>query len=167
MIEGLLLKDNDITENTILGGNIDPDKFRFCIKDAQVSRLEECLGETLYNKIVDDFTGNVLSGYYQILYEKYIYPFLIHQSALEYIKCGAYMVNNAGIFKHTPQNGTPAEKPEVDFIVNNQRDMADMYMLRMEKWLCKNKSNLPEYKCDPENIVNPKRQSYGTWDLPC
>lgn len=161
MDDVILLSDNEITESTVLGGNIDVDKYRFCIIDAQNSRLEETLGEVLLQKIKDDFVGGFLTGNYQILYEKYIVPFLIHQSALEYILIGAYMVNNGGIYKHTPQNGQPAEKTEVDFIVNNQRNKSDMYLIRLEKWLCKNK--LPEYKCDPENIVNPKKQSVGTW----
>jgi hypothetical protein len=40
-MELLLLNDLDITENTPLGGNIDVDKFRFCIADAQLSKLEK------------------------------------------------------------------------------------------------------------------------------
>jgi len=161
-MEALLLNDIDITENTPLGGNIDTDKFKFCIADAQVSKLEEILGETLYEKIVKDYTENTLTGNYEIAYTKYIKPFLIHQSAVEYLLIGSYMVANGGIFKNTPQNGTPIEKTEVDFLVQNQRSKAEMYQQRLEKWLLRN--ILPEYYAYSQStIVGAQRQSYGGW----
>jgi hypothetical protein len=72
-MELLLLNDLDITENTPLGG-IDVDKFRFCIADAQLSKLEEIL-ETLYERIKSDYKTDTLSGNYEILYTKYVKPF--------------------------------------------------------------------------------------------
>jgi len=163
MEEIILLSDNEITSSTPLGGNIDVDKYRFCIIDAQNSKLEEVLGENLFNKILADFQAETLTGNYEVLFSKYIKPFLIHQSALEYILCAAYMVDNGGIYRHTPQNGQPADKTEVDFIANNQRNKAEMYCNRMEKWLCKNKSSIPEFKYNDQNIVNPKPQTNGPW----
>lgn len=161
-MEALLLNDLDLTENTPLGGNIDVDKFRFCIADAQVSKLEEILGETLYEKIKTDYTANTLSGNYSILYTKYVKPFLIHQSAVEYLLIGAYNIANGGIFKNTPQNGTAVEKSEVDFLVQNQRSKAEMYQARLEKWLARN--ILPEYYTYLNTTIVPAtRQSYGGW----
>jgi hypothetical protein len=154
-MEYLLLKDNEITSSSILGGNIDVDKYKYCISDAQISSLEEILGEDLYEKIKTEVEDESITGLYLILYEKYITPFLIHRSAMEYLKDGAYMVNNGGIYKHTPQNGTAIDKVEVDLLVSNQRYKADIYQQRMEKWLCKNK--LTEYIYNSENIVNPKK----------
>ena len=46
-MDALLLTDADLLESTPLGGNIDPDKYRLCVNDAQVSKLEEILGETI------------------------------------------------------------------------------------------------------------------------
>jgi hypothetical protein len=161
-MELLLLNDLDITENTPLGGNIDVDKFRFCIADAQLSKLEEILGETLYERIKSDYKTDTLSGNYEILYTKYVKPFLIHQSAVEYLLVGAYMVANGGIFKNTPQNGTAVEKNEVDFLVQNQRSKAEMYQQRLEKFLTRNV--IPEYYTYTQStIVQAQRQSYGGW----
>lgn len=161
-METILLNDNEITESTLLGGNIDVDRYKFCIIDAQISKLEESLGETLYEKIKTDFENNVLTGDYLILHTKYIKPFLIHQSALEYLKIGAYHVSNGGIYKHTPSNGTAIDKNEVDFLVENQRVKAEMYMQRMEKWLSLNR--IPEYYSYVSGTVVPSRkQSMGSW----
>lgn len=160
-MEILLLNDNDITKNTLLGGNIDVDKYRYCISDAQLTILEEVLGEDLYEKIKADFDANTLTGDYLVLHEKYIVPFLIHASTMEYLKDGAYMVNNGGIYKHSPENGSTIEKNEVDYLVQNQRFKSDVYRERMEKWLCK--KQLPEYKFESDNIVNPKRNQPIDW----
>ena len=44
----ILLTDNELSKNTLLSGNIDKDKLRQCILDAQAERLEVLLGEKLY-----------------------------------------------------------------------------------------------------------------------
>ena len=69
----ILLNDNDITKNTLLGGNIDVDKLRQCTLDAQATRLEELLGETLYNKIETDYEAETLTGLYETLYRCFRY----------------------------------------------------------------------------------------------
>jgi hypothetical protein len=46
----ILLSDNDLTKNTVLGGNIDVDKLRQCVIDAQITRLEELLGKRYTTK---------------------------------------------------------------------------------------------------------------------
>ncbi len=99
MATTILLKENELTKNTLLGGNIDIDLYIPCIADAQRIRLEEILGETLYNKICLDFEDDELAGEYLTLYEGYIVPFLIAAAAVEYLLIGAYKVNNNGIFK--------------------------------------------------------------------
>lgn len=127
--------------------------------------MEEILGETLYNKICEDFDNDDLVDEYLTLYEDYIKPFLISQSAVEYLLIGAYKVNNNGIFKAQPDNSVAVDKTEVDYLVNNMRMKAEMYQARMEKWLCR--FPLPEYRSSSNNIVNPIRTRLvcGKWWL--
>lgn len=159
----ILLNDNDLTKNTVLGGNIDVDKLRQCIIDAQITRLEELLGETLYNKIEADFLANTLSGLYLTLYTDYIKPFLIRQGAVEYLKIGAFTVANNGIFQAQPNNGQSISEESLSNLINAVRIKADMFAERMRKWLCKN--HIPEYASNSENIVNPSRPSQSGWYL--
>lgn len=157
----LLLTDADLVGNTPLGGNIDVDKYRLCINDAQVSKLEEILGETLYEKIKTEFSAvpKTLAGDYLILYTKYIKPFLIHQSAVEYLLIGSYQIANGGIYKHAPANSSPVEVGEVNFLVKNQRVKAEMYQARMERYLAI--MNFPEWAYNSENNVNPTPTKYS------
>lgn len=160
----ILLNDNDITKNTPLGGNIDTDKLRQCILDAQATRLEELLGETLYDKIETDFDNGDLSGLYLTLYNDYIKPFLIQQSATEYLKIGAFSIANNGITIPTPANTSAVTEQTLSRIVNERRLVADMYAERMKKWLCK--KQLPEYVSSSDNIVNPQLSSNSGWYFP-
>jgi hypothetical protein len=165
MATTILLKENELTKNTLLGGNIDIDLYIPCIADAQRIRLEEILGETLYNKICLDFENDDLDGEYLTLYEGYIVPFLIAAAAVEYLLIGAYKVNNNGIFKAQPDNSVAVDKTEVDYLVNNMRLKSEMYRDRMFRWLAK--FHLPEYVSNSNNIVNPMRSNLicGKWWL--
>jgi len=159
----ILLRDNDLTKNTVLGGNIDVDKLRQCVLDAQVTRLEELLGETLYNKIETDFETETLTGVYETLYTDYIKPFLIRQSAVEYLKIGAFTVANNGIFQPQPNNAIAITDKNLSNLINEVRIKADMFAERMRKYLCKN--TIPEYASSSDNIVNPNRPSNSGWYL--
>jgi hypothetical protein len=166
MATTILLKENELTKNTFLGGNIDVDLYVSCIADAQRSKLEEILGETLYNKISVDFEKDDLSGLYSTLYEDYIKPFLIRQSAVEYLLIGAYKVNNNGIFKMQAENTVALDKSEIDNLVQNQRLKAEMYQGRLERWLALN--TLPEYTSGESLIVPPimKNVIFRRWYIP-
>ena len=161
----ILLRENELTKNTPLGGNIDVDKYVLAIADFQRIRVEEVLGETLYNKICVDFENDELVDDYLILYQDYLVPFIIHGSAMEYLLFGAYQINNGGITKHNPADSTSVDKVEVDYLVNQQRMKMEVYESRLERWLCK--FPLPEYVSNSNNIVNPIKSKlvWGKWYL--
>ena len=159
----ILLTEQDISKNTPLGGNIDQEKLRQCILDAQATRLEELLGETLYEKIETDYEANELEGDYEILYTEYIKPFLIRQSAYEYLKIGAFNIANNGISVPVPQNASAISDVQLSNLIKDMKIKADMYAERMYKWLCKN--DLPEYAINSDNIINPEKPSTTSWHL--
>ena len=160
----ILLTDNELSKNTWLSGNIDKDKLRQCILDAQSERLEVLLGEKLYEKICADYDADNLEDEYLILYTDYIKPFLIRQSALEYLKIGAFSVSNNGIFQPTSQNAQPISDAQLQVLKDEMSIKANAYADRMHRWL--RKSNLLEYDCDSENIINPIKPSVMPWYLP-
>lgn len=150
-----IIEFQDLTNATPLGGNIDVDRYKFCILDAQNSKLKELLGDALFLKLLNHFNAipKTLNGDYLELYNEFVKPITIHQSALEYLKIGAYQVSNGGIFKHTPANGTPVESQDIKDMVRNQSEKVEMYVIRLNRWLCR--KMLPEYKWHYEQIVNP------------
>lgn len=144
----ILLKNNDITVNTNLGGNIDPNRYLHCIRDAQKTELMPLIGKDLYKKIMADFSGNTLTGVYQELYDDYIKDFVIHKAGELYLAIGAYMVSDAGITKTSTDNTETVSKDEIDYMVVHQRNLAKHYGRQMKKFLNENKDDIPEYQSD-------------------
>jgi hypothetical protein len=153
------LDAGDVSANTPLGGKIDVDRYRFCLVDAQNSKLKELLGDTLYTKIETDYDGDDLSGDYLTLYNDFVKPILIHQTAVEYLTIGSFQVSNGGIFKHTPANATPVDMADVKYIIDSQKLKVEMYVERLLRWL--NRVRPTEYIWHYENEVNPTTRSAG------
>jgi hypothetical protein len=154
-----LIDYSELTNATPLGGNIDVDRYKFCILDAQNSKIKELLGDTLYTKIETDYDNETLAGNYLTLYNEFVKPILIHQSAVEYLTIGSFTVGNGGIYKHTPQNGTAVEISDVKFMIDAQKIKVEMYTSRLRRWLLR--VMLSEYIWHYENIVNPTIQGTG------
>jgi hypothetical protein len=161
----LLIKSSEITKNTPMGGNVDPDKYIYCVKDAQVSILEPLLGTKLFDKILADFASDSLTGIYATLVNEYLKPILIHSAFADYVVIGAYNVANGGIYKHNPQNSETVSKSEIDYLAEKQRGKAQVYIERAERYLCAN--DFPEYKTQ-DNSYDIKSQDInylGGWKL--
>ena len=157
----LLVTDNEITQGSMLGGSIDVERLRQCVLDAQSTRLEELLGQELFEYFQDTETP---SGLYGTLLTDYIKPFLIKQSELEYLKIGAFNIANNGIFLQAPQNTQAITDKNLSLLIAQARSKADMFADRMVRWLCK--KQLPEYTRNSDNIVNYRKNSVGSWFIP-
>ena len=153
----ILLKNDELTKNTILGGNIDVSKYVPAIKDYQKTRLVELLGKPLYLKICEDFENETLSGLYLELYDDYIKEMVIHGAAENYLTFGAYNVANNGITKMRTENADTVSKEEVDFMVQASRKLCNHYEREFLKWIKENP--LPEYPIKNER----KTLNIGGW----
>lgn len=164
MAELLFIKPSELAETTILGGNVDVDKYTFSILNVQRTVIEPLLGTILYDKIVSDITKNTLTGLYEVLYNDYIKPITKYQSAAEYIEVSSYMLTNGGLFKHQADNSEVVSKDEAQFLAGKYHSLSQMYVQRLEKWFCKN--HIKEYKCYQEE-VNAKKgvDLTGGWYL--
>lgn len=152
----LMIRPSEITQFTPMGGNVDVDKYKYNIYDAQVMVIEPLLGTELYNKILAGIEPNStnLQGKYLELYNDYLKPILRHQVFAEYVETGSYVVANGGIFKNAPANTEVVSKSEVQYLASNHRSKAQTYIERAKKWL--DKSGIPEYKnrgCGGSNVM--------------
>ena len=163
----LLITASDLTNNTIMGGNIDPQKYVHVIKEAQIFIVEPILGTKLYNKIITDFENNSLVGVYQTLLIDYVKPILIYSVAAEFILVHSYNIANGGVYKSSPENSEPVSKSEVDFLVQEQHNKADAHIKRLKKYLCS--VSISEYQQSQDNnydLQPDKSMQYsGGWKL--
>jgi len=164
MAELLFITPAEMTSSTILSGNTDTDKFLFCIANVQLTVIEPLLGTLLYDKLVTDITANTLTGLYLELYTDLIKPITKNESCAEYIEISSYMLDNGGLYKHTGENMEVVDKQEAQFLAGKWKTLAQAYVNRFYKWICKNP--LPEYKCyqDEVNAIKGMNLNVG-WKL--
>jgi hypothetical protein len=164
MAELLFIQPQEISNTTILGGNVDIDKYSYSILNTQIMVIEPLLGTELYNKIISDIENDTLAGDYLDLYTNYIKPITKYQATAEYIEVSSYMLTNGGIFKHSPENSQIVEKDETQFLAQKYSALAQGYILRFNKWICKH--NLPEYKVFQDEVNATRNMKLtGGWKL--
>jgi len=163
MAELLFITPEEMTYSTILSGNTDTDKYLFCIADAQISVIEPLLGSILYDKIKSDIEGVGLAGLYLELYTDFIKPITKNEAIAQYIEIASYIVDNAGIYKHTGDKIEVVSKDEAQYLSSKYHNLAQMYIGRFNKWICKNP--LTEYQqCQEEVNAQKVKTSFG-WKL--
>jgi len=167
MAEVLLITPSEITSTTILGGDVDLDKYTYTIFNTQIMTLEPLLGTELYDKMITDFTvPTTYAGLYDTLYIDYIKPILKYKSVSEYISIANYMLTNGGLLKHTSENTEVPTIGEVETLSNKYDSIAQMYIERFDKWISLNSGSIPEYKTsqDDVNAMNDLKIT-GGWYL--
>ena len=163
----LLITAEQLAKGSPLGGNIDVDKYASVINETQVFIIEPILGTKLFDKLITDHPTH--AGVYSTLITDYIQPIIIHSTAAEYISIGGFMVANAGIIRYTPEGSTPATKEEIDFLASKQRAKADVYIERLQRFLCDKQSDIVEYTFsqDEQYDIKPDKNvnTFGGWHL--
>ena len=144
MAEFLFITPQELKSTTILGGNVDQDKFLFSIANVQIITIQRLLGTELYDVILSGAEADSLTGLYLELYDKFVKPITKNQALSEYIKISSYMITNGGAFKHNAENAIPMTPEEISGLSDTYAGIADTYIGRFDKWLCHN--TIPEYK---------------------
>lgn len=156
MAELLFITPQEIARTTIVGGNVEADKYSFCIFNVQITYIQPMLGDDLYNKIVSDLEGDTLTGDYETLFNEYIKPITKYYAVAEYLDISNYVSVNKGLLKPTSENSTTPERREVDMVAGKYRSLGQAFVVRFEHWISEN--NLPEWnKCEATDI----QQSFG------
>lgn len=164
MAELLFITPQEMTSSTILSGNTDTDKFLFCILNVQLTTIEPLLGTELYDKIKTDKEADTLAGLYLELYTDFIKPITKNEALAQYIEIASYMVDNGGVFKHTGENLEIVDRAEVQYLAEKYKALAQMYVQRFNKWICKN--TITEYKtCQDEVNAMKNINLLGGWKL--
>ncbi len=165
----LFITDSELVSTTILGGAIDPDKYRFTIESVQELVIEPLLGTELFDKIVSLVTlGTIGDGgneLYNTLYVEFVKKITKNESCARYLQISSYMVTNGGLFKHSPENAEVVDKDEAQFLGQIYSDKAQTYIIRFKKWICLNP--LTEYKLSQDDVNATKDINLpGGWYLP-
>lgn len=143
----LIEKNSNLMQRlTSINSNIDIDKIIPSIWTVQVTDIKRILSVDLYDKILNDFDSDTLSGIYQTIYDEYVSPMLIFYATSDFIKRNPIIIANGGNFKHTPENGVAADYKETDKQAKYYRELGAHFELEFYEFM-KDKS-VSEYKRD-------------------
>lgn len=160
MAELLFIQPSEIASTTVLGGNVDVDKYLFNVLTTQISVIEPLLGTELYDYIVTNFA--TLTGDYSTLYTEFVKPITKYEALADYIEQASYTLDNAGLFKHAPDNAEVVDKDEAQYLAQKYHALAQMYVQRFNKWICKN--TITEYKTYQDEVNAQKNMKLtGGW----
>ena len=150
----------------LLNDNVADEYIKSAIMIAQ-QELVELLGDTLYNKLEDMVTdGSIEDSPYQELLDSFVVPMLEFRSMAELCVITSFKVGNIGMYQNYDQNANSNELSTVKYIEKHWTDKAEFYRNRLVKFLEKNTSTYPEYKCNCENLSGPsdnKVVNTGLW----
>jgi len=67
-----------------------------------------------------------------------------------------------GIYKHTSESSETVTKDEVDYLAEQERDIAQHYTRRFIDFMSFNQSTYPEYNSNSNNDMYPDKESNFT-----
>ena len=160
----LFITPQEIAQQTILGGNVDIDKYQLNIENVQDTVIQVLLGTELFDFIVDGVTNSTLTGDYLFLYTEFVKYITRNQALADYVTVSGFMITNGGAFKHAPENAEIMDKDEKALVSTIYSQLADTRIGRFEKWIGLNP--LPEYKTSQDEVNASKDiDNTGGWYL--
>lgn len=184
MADLIFITPKEMTQTTIIGGNVDVDKYTMCILNTQIRVIRPLLGSELYNKMITDltpseylvedgndqnindgnnliiatlYTENLIEPYRTLFYD-YIKPITKYESCADFIAISPYDLTNGGLYKNAPENAEIVVKKEVDMLSERYSSISQTYINDFERWIELNKDSIPEYNFNQTGI-NPTEVS--------
>jgi len=152
MADVLFITPYEITSTTIVGGNVDIDKYLPFVKETQLTTIQSLLGTQLYDKILSDVENDTLTGLYLTMFNDYIKPITKYQSVASYILESPLTIGNGGLFTRTYQGVQSVDYKEVERISQIYSSKAQPYIMQFDKWIKLNVNNIPEYKINQDEV---------------
>lgn len=151
MADVLFITPAEMAATTILGGNVDVDKYTINVAFVQIQVIEPLLGTELYDAMITKFiTANndasAMSDPYKKIMQDFVQPITKHEAIAEYLEVSNLMVESGGTFIHTAENRQVPTKDELYTLSGKYHAMAQTYIGRFDKWICKNIGDVEEYK---------------------
>lgn len=174
MTQAIFISENWIKNNTPLPTNIDAKEIYPFYKVAQDKYIRDILGDALYNSLSNSIIASkgspgVPLTALEITLLELIRPSLAYYCCYEAIPFLATKIKNIGVNSTADDKQINAELARVKELRQELLNNAQYYLVRVEKYLCKNHSLYPDYiYTNPD--VNPNTHRGYTCDLyidPC
>lgn len=149
MSKVFLISDVLLKEETIINDNVGAEFIGPAIETAQDIYLQQIIGTELLDKMYALVVTNQIiddaNKIYKELLDDYITPYLKFKVLSEITVPLAYKYRNAGVVQSTANNYQQTTLKDAQLVANHYNLRADFFVERMNKFLCANASQIPEY----------------------
>jgi hypothetical protein len=145
--------------------NTDADLIAPNIIVAQDTNIQQILGYTLYQKLMDLVsTGDIndsSNSKYLLLLANFVQPALCHHTVWHSLPSIQYRLTNKSILSKTSDSATTTGLKELMYMRDNVKHYADFYNQRIRELIINNPSDYPEYfQSVGIDRIRPKRTTY-------
>lgn len=152
----LLISESKLKRFTDINNNLDVDLISSVIREAQIIHITRLLGSKLYDKIIDDVQGNILTGDYKTLVDDYVQDALLYWAYYESLETIYLRPRNAGLVKPTGgENNIDADLALYDKKRQSIKNKAEYFSERLVDYLCFNSATYPEYGTEVNDDIYP------------
>jgi hypothetical protein len=158
-----LISEETLKSESYINDNLDPAMILPSIQTAQDMHLQPLIGTKLYKTLMGMVKDNNIEGYYKVLMDEYIRPFLIYAVLTDIQIPLAFKQRNAGIIQTNNEYVNNSFMNDVQAIKSYYENKMNFYGLRLSDWLKANSNNIKEY-CGKDDCSQMKADphSYNT-----
>ncbi len=157
MAEVILVDVGYVKRYTPLNVSVEDYNVSVTSVHAQIKNIKPYLGDELYAKIIELVaTGDISlpqNSAYKVLLDNYVRMALSWWVIVEMMPILRVKISNGGLLQRTPAETTPGSQVEVDSVANMARQNAHHYTWELIRFLKRNKSDYPEYRCAESKVM--------------
>lgn len=165
MAQVYFISETKLKDYTNISQNVDSGSLKQAIRTAQLINLQETLGTSLYNKLVELVdTGDIsLSGNsnYRKLLDDYVVDVVIQFSLFYALDDFIYKFMNVGLVQGFSEQGSSLDINTFKMIKNGARDRAEWFDNRLREHLFHNYKLYPAYKKSTTDGTLPAAKTDG------
>jgi len=159
------ISETKLKDYTNISQNVDSGSLKQAIRTAQLINLQETLGTSLYNKLVELVdTGDIsLSGNsnYKTLLDDYVVDVVIQFSLFYALDDFIYKFMNVGLVQGFSEQGSSLDINTFKMIKNGAKDRAEWFDNRLREHLFNNDNLYPAYETSTTDGTLPGANTDG------
>lgn len=131
----LFVSIDNIKDETPIQMNVDDDRIRPFIIQAQEVNVQRILGTKLFNRIRDDIMFNTLRGDYRDLLNDYIKPVVVQYTLYYALPFISMQITNKSIGRGSADWFNESSLEDLKYLRNASKDYAEYYEQRLIQYL--------------------------------
>lgn len=149
-----LITIEELKQNGFVNANMEEEYLNTAIEEAQDIFLRETLGDSLYNALLIHEAQTPPDIYDEII-DNHVKYFLKYKTVALLCMTVNFKIRNIGIAQQYGTDVNTTTMEDTKSVMAYYNGQADFYNNRLSKFLEKNKSKIPEYRCQCNQITNP------------